>query len=377
MIYLDAAATSLIKPPRVAREMLHALQCCASPGRGGHPPAMRAAETVYRARETAARLFHVPGPERVVFTQNATHALNLAISSLAKPGTRTLLSGYEHNSVTRPLHRIGAELCVAASPLFDRKAALRAFAEKLDGAELVVCTQVSNVFGFELPIAELAALCRERGVPLIVDASQAAGVLDVDFSAWGAAFVAMPGHKGLLGPQGTGILLCGREGEPLLSGGSGSDSISQTMPDYLPDRLEAGTHNVPGIAGLCAGMEYVLERGTESIAAHERALLQILREGLSGIEGLELFAEEEQIGALSFRVRGRDCDELAQALAEQGVCVRSGLHCAPLAHRTAGTLETGTLRASVSPFTREAEIEAACAILQKLCRAGKLSHGGA
>ncbi|MCR5576784.1 MAG: aminotransferase class V-fold PLP-dependent enzyme [Oscillospiraceae bacterium] len=370
MIYLDSAATSLVKPLSVGREMLRAMRSCASPGRGGHEPAMCAAETVYRCRETAARLFNVPDPERVVLTMNATHGLNLAIRSLVKPGTRVLISGYEHNSVTRPLHLLGAEILVAESPLFDQDAALEAFRARLADAELVVCTHVSNVFGFILPVYELAGLCREYTVPLIVDASQSAGILDVDFTRLGAAFVAMPGHKGLLGPQGTGLLLCGREGEPLLAGGSGSDSREQTMPDWLPDRLEAGTHNVPGAAGLTAGMQYVLERGTSSIAAHEQTLLAELTERLSALDGVEVFAGPTgtQSGVLSFRLRDFDCEEAAQLLTSHGVCVRSGLHCAPLAHRSAGTLETGTIRASLSPFTSAAELSRFVGILGELLR---------
>lgn len=370
MIYLDNAATTLIKPVSVGREMLRAMQRCASPGRGGHRAAMRAAETVYLCRETAAALFHVPEPERVVFTMNATHALNIAIRSLASQGTRVLISGYEHNAVTRPLHQLEAEIMIAESPLFDQAECLRTFAEKIDGAELVVCTMVSNVFGFILPIGEIAALCREKRVPLIVDASQAAGVLEVDFTALGAAFIAMPGHKGLLGPQGTGLLLCGERGEPLISGGSGSDSLLQTMPDYLPDRLEAGTHNVPGIAGLDAGMAYVRERGVRAIFETEHTLLCRAVEWLSDCAGVELFAGPAgtQSGVLSLRMAGMDADEASQRLTEQGICLRSGLHCAPLAHKSAGTLDTGTLRMSFSPFVRREEVDACCEKIRELTR---------
>ena len=368
MIYLDNAATTLIKPVTVPAAMLRAMQSCASPGRGGHRAAMHAAETVYRARETAAALFHVPDPERVVFTLNATHALNIALHSLAARGTKVLLSGYEHNAVTRPLRQLGAEMIAAESPLFDPAACLDAFAGRIGGEELVVCTMVSNVFGFILPVREIAALCREKGVPLIVDASQAAGVLELDFEALGAAFVAMPGHKALFGPQGTGILLCGERGEPLLSGGSGSDSLLQAMPDYLPDRLEAGTHNVPGIAGLGAGMEYVLEKGVPAILRTEEALLHRAVELLSDCDGIELFTGPQgtQSGVLSFRLRGLDCDEAASALSEEGICLRSGLHCAPLAHKSAGTLETGTLRLSLSPFVTRRELDAACERIRAL-----------
>ena len=371
MIYLDNAATSLIKPATVGRAMLRAMESCASPGRGGHRPAMRAAKLVYRARERASELFHVSDPEHVVFTMNATHALNLAIRSLAAPGAKALVSGYEHNSVTPPLAQLGAEILVAESPLFDREAALTAFREKIGGASLVVCTMVSNVFGFVLPIEEIAALCREKNVPLIVDASQAAGTLPLDFAALGAEFAAMPGHKGLFGPQGTGILLCRDTAEPLLAGGSGSDSVEQRMPAYLPDRLEAGTHNVPGIAGLLAGMDYVAQQGVEEIGRRETQLMRRMAAELAECEELEVFSAggEAQCGVLSFRVRGRDCDEAARFLAEHGVCVRGGLHCAPFAHRSAGTLETGTLRASFSPFVSEANVREACALIKDFLRA--------
>ena len=368
MIYLDNAATTLVKPESVGREMLRAMRCCASPGRGGHRPAMEAAELVFRCRETAARLFHVTGPEQVVFTMNATHALNIAIRSLACQGTRVLISGYEHNSVTRPLRQIGADVRVARGPLFDPAAQLEAFRQSMEWAQLVVCTWVSNVFGYILPVEELAALCRARGVPLIVDASQAAGVLDVDFSRLNASFVAMPGHKGLFGPQGTGMLLCGKKGEPLMSGGSGSDSMLQSMPDYLPDRLEAGTHNVTGIAGLMAGMEYVLEKGTDQIEVWERKLNEIMLEELKGQEGMELFSGPEgtQSGVMSFRIPGMDCEELGQRLAERGICVRSGLHCAPFAHKSAGTLDTGTVRVSFSPFVTEEMVRLSCGEIREL-----------
>ena len=369
MIYLDNAATTLIKPPAVARAMIDAMRSCASPGRGGHAAAMRAARLVYRCREKAAELFRVPDPDHVVFTMNATHGLNIAIRSLAKPGTRVLISAYEHNAVTRPLKALGAEITVAPSPLFDQAACLRAFEERIREAELVVSTMVSNVFGFILPTDGIAALCKREGVPLIVDASQAAGVLPVEFEELGAAFVAMPGHKGLLGPQGTGLLLCGEKGEPLLAGGSGSDSLLQQMPDYLPDRLEAGTHNVPGIAGLLSGMEFVSRHGMHGIMRAERELLAYAAAQLEATPGLELFTgkADSQSGVLSLRIRGLDCDEAAQRLSQRGICLRSGLHCAPLAHRSAGTLDTGTVRMSFSPFVTGPEVRACCAAVRELC----------
>lgn len=362
MIYLDSAATTLQKPASVARASAWAINHMASPGRGGHRPAMAAADTAFACREEAAALLHVDDPARVVFTFNATHGLNIAIKTLAKPGARVVISGYEHNAVTRPLHAIpGLEVGVARAPLFDREGVLDAFRRELDrGADLVVCNHVSNVFGFIQPLEEIAALCRGRGVPLIVDASQSAGVLPLDFEGLGAAFMAMPGHKGLYGPQGTGLLLCGMDPEPLLEGGTGSESLRQSMPEVLPDRLEAGTHNIAGIAGLLEGLRFLRRRGVEEIAAHESCLIRQMGEGLREIPGVEAFLAGDpacQTGVLSFRLGGMDCEEAGEALGERGFALRAGLHCAPLAHESGGTLETGTIRASVSAFNTAGEME--------------------
>ncbi len=360
MIYFDSAATTLQKPRAVAQATARAVNRLASPGRGGHRPAMEAAQTAFACREEAAALFHVPSPDQVVFTFNATHGLNIAIKSLVRPGNRVVISGYEHNAVTRPLHAIGAETAAAASPLFDQRAALDAFVRELDrGADAAVCTHVSNVFGFILPVEEIAAACRARSVPLIVDASQSAGCVPVDFEALGAAFVAMPGHKGLYGPQGTGLLLCGHETVPVLEGGTGSESRRQEMPDFLPDRLEAGTHNIAGIAGLLEGIRYVRRKGPETIGGHESRLIQRLGGGLRKQSGIQVFLSEDrsvQAGVLSFRLEGRDCEEVGELLGDRGFALRAGLHCAPLAHQTAGTLDTGTVRASVSAFSQEQDV---------------------
>ena len=368
MIYLDSAATSLQKPREVGEAMQRALRTMASPGRGGHSPARRADAEAFACRETAARLFNVPEPENVVFTMNATHALNMALASLVTPGGRAVISGWEHNAVTRTLRLLGADIDVAAAPLFDTPATLEAFAGGIPGAECCVCTQVSNVFGFELPVSRIAALCRAHGVPFVLDASQAAGAAKIDAAALGAAFIAMPGHKGLLGPQGTGLLICAAPARPLMAGGTGSASRDQSMPACLPDRLEAGTHNIPGIAGLRAGMEYVLKRGAEAIGRRERSLMRALAQQLRSIPGLEVYlAEDEsaQAGVLSVRHGSVGCEELGSALDTLGVAVRAGLHCAPFAHESAGTLETGTVRLSVSPFNTIQEIRRVPALMEK------------
>ena len=344
MVYLDNGATSFPKPKAVREAVAEAMELCANPGRGGHGWTEKAAQRVFSARETAGALFSC-APERVVFTQNCTHALNLAIKTLVPRGGRVVVSGFEHNAVTRPLHYLGARITVAGRKLFDWEDTLRSFRAALRGnVDAVVMTHVSNVFGYVLPLEELALICRRRGIPFIVDAAQSAGTERLSMEELGADFIAMPGHKGLLGPMGTGILLCGKLPAPLLQGGTGSESISQKMPDFLPDRAEAGTVNVPGIAGLDAGMRLVVSMGPERIGAGEAALAaaagRILRE-----KGFQVFQGPHQSGTLSFR-GGTDCEEIAENLAGREIGVRAGLHCAPLAHRSAGTLETGTVRLS-------------------------------
>ena len=369
MIYLDNAATTLPKPPDVLFAVRRAMETMASPGRGAHEAAMRAADTVLDCRTEAAELFHTEEPEQVVFTMNATHALNISIASLAHKGSRVLISGYEHNAVTRPLHAIGAQVMTAGSKPFAPEMILSDFERKMDEAELVVCTHVSNVFGYVLPIYEIAELCRRKHVPLIVDASQSAGVLEVDMRRLGAAFVAMPGHKALFGPQGTGLLLCGQKAKPLMFGGSGSNSLLQDMPDDLPDRLEAGTHKVPGIAGLLAGLRFVKEWGLEEIAMNERELTLRMCDRLEDCRDLELFFDPagRQTGVLSLRSKHLSSEALAAQLSSKGICVRAGLHCAPLAHKSANTIEDGTVRFSFSVFNDPRQIDAACHALREIC----------
>lgn len=363
MIYLDSAATTLQKPDAVASAMAEAFHTMSSPGRGGYEAAMRAADIVFDCRSEIAGLFGVKDPARVVFTMNATHALNLAIKSLIKPGGRAVISGWEHNAVTRPLHALAAKVEVAQAPLFAPEETLGAFDALISPkTDAVICTHVSNVFGAVQPVEGIAAICRERGVPLIIDASQSAGVLPLDLEALGARFIAMPGHKSLYGPQGTGVLLCGGEQEahPLLEGGTGSLSLQQEMPEFLPDRLEAGTHNVPGIAGLLAGVRYVKNRGTFQICQRERMLADQAAKELEGLPGVRAYAlpgVPGQTGVVSFTVEGRDSEEIGGLLGEKGVAVRAGLHCSPLAHRSAGTLERGTVRLSFSDFNTGEEVE--------------------
>ncbi len=354
MIYLDSAATSFLKPASVRYAVSEAMWTMSSPGRGGYESAMLAADTLLDCRLALADLFCVRDPARVVFTSSATHGLNIAIRSLVEPGDKVVISGYEHNAVWRPLHGLGADIRVARSPLFRPEDMVRTFRELLPGAKAAVCTQVSNVFGYILPVERIAEMCREQGVPLIVDASQSAGSVGLDFESLGCAFAAMPGHKGLLGPQGTGVLLCRDEDvTPLFYGGTGSQSQEAVMPEFLPDRLEPGTHNVPGVAGMLAGVKWLQQRTCHAVLDHERELLGAFCERLSGADGVYLFQADDpknQAGVVSVRLDGMDCEDVAARLAERGFAVRAGLHCAPLAHETAGTLSSGTVRFSFSPF---------------------------
>lgn len=371
MIYLDNAATTLYKPRAVSESVHRALQQTAGYARGGYAAAERAGEAVYACRETAAQLFGLDDPARVVFTMNATHALNLAIHALARPGMRVAVGGYEHNAVMRPLGLRGIEPIIAASPLWDGAQMVSAVQRALDqGVELFILNHVSNVFGFIAPLDEIASLLSARGVPLILDASQSAGVIPIDVRRYPClAAVCMPGHKALYGPPGTGILLALSDDiakRPLLAGGTGSVSEQMEQPDFLPDALESGTPNVAGIAGLAAGVQFVKSIGPAQMLAHERPLVQELARLLENEPRIECFTGgEAQAGVLSVRVAGAASETVAEKLAERGVAVRAGLHCAPLAHRTAGTEQSGTIRFSVSFYTNGRQVERAAEILSQ------------
>ncbi len=364
MIYLDNGATSFRKPPAVYRAVEQAMRVCANPGRGGYRAAMEASRRLFACREAAAELFDCD-PEQVVLTGNCTHGLNIAIRSLVKPGTRVVVSGFEHNAVTRPLHALGARITVAGRKLFDWADTLREFERALDrGQDAAVFTHVSNVFGYVLPVEEMARLCRKYGVPFILDAAQSAGTLPVKLRQLGASFIAMPGHKGLLGPQGTGLLLCAGKAEPLLWGGTGSASIRQEMPEETPERLEAGTMNVPGFAGLEEGLRYLLRVGTDRVYVREHAQLQRCISGLKRL-GFPVFTGPHQAATVSI-LPALDCEGAAAFFAERGVAVRAGLHCAPYAHESAGTLETGTVRVSFGYDASDAQTDAFLQAASKL-----------
>ena len=375
MIYFDNAATTLRKPRQVARAMEAALLGCANPGRSGHRPALRAAETVYLCRQEIAGLFGSDAPERIAFTQNATHALNIAIKSVLHDGGHAVVSGYEHNSVIRPLEAMkerGVSYTVAQSPLFSQQAAQDAICSALrEDTRCVVVNHVSNVFGFVLPVQAIDAFCAQRGIPMIIDASQSAGILPIDVRQLQSVhFICMPGHKSLYGPQGTGVLVCCKDNclHSLTQGGTGSNSLELTQPDFLPDIFESGTLNVPGIAGLLEGVRFVKKQGLTAMAQHKRRLLQAAAAGLGEIAGVTVYytVDECQQGLLSFTVQGMVSADICQQLAARDICLRDGLHCSPLAHRSAGTLPDGACRVSFSCFNTLAEVNMLVSAVKKV-----------
>lgn len=363
MTYLDNGATSFPKPQPVVNAMVCAMENCGNPGRGGYGAAMAGARTVLRCRERAGELFHCE-PEQVVCTGSCTHGLNMAIRTLVKPGSRVVISGFEHNAVTRPLHMLGANIHVAGRKLFDWEDTLEEFEKALRrGMDAAVFTHVSNVFGYILPVEEIAKLCRKYGVPFIVDCAQSAGTLPVNLRQWQADFIAMPGHKGLLGPMGTGLLLCNRIPVSPIAGGTGSQSQLQRMPDFLPDAGEAGTANVAGIAGLSAGIDLVQKLGPQRILQREQQEMHRCVKKLEKF-GFRVFSGDNQCGTVSF-VPDCGCEEMAEFLGKEGVCVRAGLHCAPIAHESAGTLETGTVRISFGHDASAQQVGNLCFTLEK------------
>lgn len=378
MIYLDNAATTLEKPPAVSRAMCWAMRHAGGAGRSAHPPAMLGADIIYDTRRLAAQVFDVPDPTRVIFTANATQALNMALYAMAQTRRHFAISGFEHNAVYRPIlelvKRNNLKLTMLRSALWEDALLLEQADQAIrDGADCFVLCHVSNVFGYIQPLEQLDALLSEHGIPLILDASQSAGVLPLSVSKLHSlAAVGMPGHKGLYAPPGTGMLLWMSQDlpAPLLLGGTGSLSEQADMPDFLPDRLESGTVNVAGIAGLFEGLQFVSKVGESEIAAWECKLRDLVTEKLREVPGVTVYASpdpQKQTGVLSFTCRQLPCEIVAQRLAEHNICVRAGLHCAPLAHSTAGTLETGTVRISPGWFQSVRQMRKFCDILAHIC----------
>jgi cysteine desulfurase family protein len=379
MIYLDNAATTFPKPPEVIRAMTDFLERAGgNPGRSGHRLSIAAGRIVYDARETIAELFHARDPLRVIFTLNATHAINLALRGVLRVGDRVVTTSIEHNAVMRPLRALEREgVRVAIVPCArDGALNLDTLRDTLRlGAQLVVVNHASNVVGTILPIAEIARLAHEVGALVLVDAAQTAGVVPIDIEAMQIDLLAFTGHKGLYGPPGTGGLILGERVdpaliEPLMRGGTGSHSEFEEQPNDLPDKFECGTPNGVGIAGLGAGARFVLARGIEAIRAHEVELTRALIAGLSEIPGVIVHGTrnaELQTATVSFTATNHRVSEIGLRLDEEfEVLCRVGLHCAPAAHRTIGTFPEGTVRFAASAFTTMDEIRAAVDAVRRI-----------
>jgi cysteine desulfurase family protein len=366
-VYLDNAATSWPKPEMVYQAVDHFMRNVgATPGRGGHWREEEAQRIADETRTALAHLFGAPDPNGVAFTLNATHAINMALKGLLHPGDHIITSSIEHNAMWRPLKALetrGVEVtAVPSAPdgaldLADVEAALR------PNTRLVAMLHASNVLGTILPIAEISKIAHRHGALLLVDAAQTAGVYPIDMQTMGIDLLAFAGHKGTYGPHGTGglVLRPGIELNTWVEGGSGVLSRPDTMPEELPTRLEAGTQNAAGMAGLLAGVQFVLEQGVESIRTHEMALTGRLIERVQAMPGVSILGPtelEQRTAVVSITVDGYSADQLAAVLDKVfSVAMRAGLHCAPQAHHAAGTLECGALRFSPGYFTTAEEVD--------------------
>ncbi len=381
LIYLDNAATSFPKPPQVVEAIVHFLtRIGANAGRSGHRLSVEAGRIVYETREALAELFRIPDPLRIVFGHNVTEMINLVLRGFLRPGDHVVTSSMEHNSVMRPLRALekeGVEVSVVpCSPegLLDPTEIERAIRSN---TRLIVLNHASNVTGTILPVREAGQIARRYGIFLLVDAAQTAGTYPIDAEADMIDFLAFTGHKGLMGPTGTGGLYIGprvplEELKPLKLGGTGSRSELEEQPGFMPDKYESGTQNAAGLAGLKAGVGFILETGLEEIRRHKMELTALLVEGLSRIERVILYGSQDlsrRVGIVSFNIEGMEPSEVALRLDEEfGILCRPGLHCAPSAHRTIGTFPKGTVRFSLGFFNTREEVEKAVEAVGKIAR---------
>ena len=376
MIYLDNAATTLHKPPQVAEAVLHAMTTMGNAARGAHSGALEASRTVFGTREKLARLFACQRADHVVFTANSTEALNIAISGLIHKGDHVISTDCEHNSVLRPLYRLEEERGVALDFVPADRRGLVDYAdfERLmrPDTRAVVCTHCSNLTGNILDIGRIAGIAHSRGALLIVDASQTAGTVPIDMQALGVDVLCFTGHKGLMGPQGTGGL-CIRPDvkiDPWKVGGSGVHSYDRHQPKEYPTRLEAGTLNSHGIAGLSAALDVILERGVADIQRAEHALMQRFYDGVRGISGVTVygdFSAPERGAIVALNIRDYDSSAVSDELAvTYGIATRPGAHCAPRMHAALGTTEQGAVRFSFSCYNTEQEVDAAIAAVRAI-----------
>ena len=378
MIYLDTAATSYPKPNRVYDAMMDNMKNFgANPGRSGHKMALEAGRAIFETRELIAKLFNIDNPMQVVFTSNATEALNLAIKGLLEKGDHVITTSMEHNSVLRPIKSMekeGVESTIIECDengtlnLQDIKNAIK------ENTRLIAITHSSNITGTIMPIEEIGQIAREKNINFLVDAAQTAGVYEIDVKKMNIDLLAAPGHKGLLGPQGTGFLYIGEtlNVKHYKEGGTGSKSQELEQPLMMPDRYESGTPNTPGIVGMGAGISYIMDEGMDKIRNHEEELTDYFLRGLEKIEGVRVYGPKdakERSAVVSINIGEEDSSEISYILDKVfDIAVRPGLHCAPLSHKTIGTFEQGTVRFSIGYFNTKEDIDASLAALEKICQ---------
>lgn len=379
MIYLDNAATTYPKPAMVTNAVNTAMKIYgANPGRSGHKMSMASAQEIYNCRRTAAKLFSVDNAENIIFTLNCTQAINTVLKGLLKANDHVVLSCLEHNAVLRPLYGlkdIGITTTQAMVYPGDNDKTVNSFRNAINSkTRLIICMHASNVWGIRLPVERITALAHQYGIPVLVDAAQSGGVFPIDFEDSGIDYLCLAGHKGLYGPMGTGMLITnhGEELKPLIEGGTGTNSISPVQPEFMPDRFESGTPNMPGIAGLRAGMEFVLKKKPENILMHENKLITYLYDKLSKIPKVKLYMPrpESEFFAplLSFNIEGMQSEEVAIILNQHNIAVRAGLHCSPDAHEFVGTLESGAVRVCPSAFNSKSDIDSLISVVKRIVK---------
>lgn len=384
VIYLDNAATSHPKPREVYDEVNRCMKSyCGNPGRGSHPMALAAAEKIYECRMLVSSYLGATAPEGVVFTLNATYALNLILKGLLKSGDHILISDMEHNAVWRPVARMAHEMGLSYDVFptmletederrcrTPTRICARIASRLRPNTRAVLCTHQSNICSATLPLAEIGAFCHRRGLLFLVDASQSAGHLPIHMQKMDIDGLCAPGHKGLLGIQGCGFAVFGGGLVPntLIEGGSGHASLEATMPDDLPERAEAGTLPTPAIAGLTAGISYLQKQDSSCIHEHERTLFRALRERLETLCGYHIYLPEYEGSTLMFHRDGVPSDRIGGYLSEHGICVRTGYHCAALAHKTLHTPDGGGVRVSFGPFNTLRDVEILYTALRQMER---------
>ncbi|MCH5298252.1 MAG: aminotransferase class V-fold PLP-dependent enzyme [Ruminococcus sp.] len=363
MIYFDNGATTFPKPNNVINSVCNTLRNYgANPGRGGHKLAMKASELLYNARKNVANFFGVEDSSNVIFTPSCTTSLNIVIKGLLQKGDHVIISSYEHNAVLRPLEKLkdrGVTYSVAEVFEGDNERTINSFREQIKpNTRLLVCTYASNVFGIKLPVERICALCHQYGIITCVDAAQAAGIVPINLSDSSIDYLCIAGHKGLYGPMGTGALIvnCDTIPDTLIEGGTGSNSASTEQPDILPDKFESGTGNLPGFVGMGNGVNFVKNRGEINLYNKEIQLIQRAYSALSRMDNVILYTDYPNMNyyvpVLSFNIKDKDSETVSQILSSRyNIATRAGLHCAPLAHKSKGTLETGTVRVVPSAFT--------------------------